>query len=102
MAKTVADVMVDVLAQAGAKRCYGVAGDTLNYFTYALRRSDLRWIHVRHEEAGAFAAGADALLTGELALCAGSCGPGGLHFINGLPRARSSARRSARPNRRAA
>ena len=84
MSKTVADVMVDVLKEAGARRCYGVAGDTLNYFTDAVRRSELRWVHVRHEEAGGFAAGADALLTGELALCAGSCGPGGLHFINGL------------------
>jgi len=84
MAKTVAEVMVEVLAQAGATRCYGVPGDTLNYFTDAVRRSDLRWVHVRHEEAGAMAAGADALLTGELALCAGSCGPGSLHFINGL------------------
>ncbi len=84
MARKVADVMVDVLVQAGAKRCYGVPGDTLNFFTDAVRRSDLRWVHVRHEEAGAMAAGADALLTDELALCAGSCGPGSLHFINGL------------------
>jgi pyruvate dehydrogenase (quinone) len=84
MTKTVADTMVEVLGQAGARRCYGVPGDTLNYFTDAVRRSDLRWVHVRHEEAGAMAAGADALLTGELALCAGSCGPGSLHFINGL------------------
>lgn len=80
----VADVIVDVLVKAGAKRCYGVPGDTLNYFTDAVRRSKLRWIHVRHEEAGGMAAGADALLTNELALCAGSCGPGSLHFINGL------------------
>src|ERR1700733_15794440 len=84
MSRTVAEVMVEVLTQAGATRCYGVPGDTLNYFTDAVRRSDLRWVHVRHEEAGAMAAGADALLTGELALCAGSCGPGSLHFINGL------------------
>ena len=84
MTHRVADVMVEVLAKAGAKRCYGVPGDTLNYFTDAVRCSDLRWLHVRHEEAGAMAAGADALLTGELALCAGSCGPGSLHFINGL------------------
>lgn len=84
MSKTVAEVMVEVLRDAGAKRCYGVPGDTLNYFTDALRKSDLRFVHVRHEEAGAFAAGADALLTDELALCAGSCGPGSLHFINGL------------------
>jgi pyruvate dehydrogenase (quinone) len=82
--KRIADVMVEVLVKSGAKRCYGVAGDTLNYFTDAIRRSDLRWIHVRHEEAGAMAAGADALLTNELALCAGSCGPGSLHFINGV------------------
>jgi pyruvate dehydrogenase (quinone) len=84
MPRTVADTMVEVLVQAGAKRCYGVPGDTLNYFTDAVRRSPLRWVHVRHEEAGAMAAGADALLTDELALCAGSCGPGSLHFINGV------------------
>lgn len=84
MSRTVADVMVETLRQAGARRCYGVPGDTLNYFTDAVRRSDIRWVHVRHEEAGGMAAGADALLTGELALCAGSCGPGSLHFINGL------------------
>ena len=84
MTRKVADVIIRVLADAGAKRCYGVPGDTLNYITDAIRRSDIRWVHVRHEEAGAFAAGADALLTGDLALCAGSCGPGGLHFINGV------------------
>jgi pyruvate dehydrogenase (quinone) len=84
MSRTVADVMVETLKQAGAQRCYGVPGDTLNYFTDAVRRSDIRWVHVRHEEAGAMAAGADALLTDQLALCAGSCGPGSLHFINGL------------------
>ena len=84
MSRTVADVVVETLAQAGAKRCYGVPGDTLNFVTDAIRRSAIRWVHVRHEEAGGFAAGADALLTDELALCAGSCGPGGLHFINGL------------------
>ena len=84
MAERVADVIVDTLMKAGASRCYGVPGDTLNYVTDAMRRKGMRWIHVRHEEAGAFAAGADALLTGELALCAGSCGPGSLHFINGV------------------
>ena len=82
--KLVADIIIETLAAAGAKRCYGVAGDTLNYVTDAIRRSDIRWVHVRHEEVGGFAAGAEAFLTGELALCAGSCGPGGLHFINGL------------------
>ena len=84
MSRTVADVMLETLKAAGATRCYGVPGDTLNYFTDAVRRSDVRWVHVRHEEAGAMAAGADAMLTGELALCAGSCGPGSLHFINGI------------------
>ncbi|CCA92229.1 ubiquinone-dependent pyruvate dehydrogenase [Novosphingobium sp. PP1Y] len=80
----VADVIVETLEQAGVRRWYGVPGDSLNHVTDAIRRSDMRWIHVRHEEAGGFAAGADALLTGELAACAGSCGPGSLHFINGL------------------
>jgi len=84
MSHTVAEIMVQVLRDAGARRCYGVPGDTLNFFTDAVRRSDIRFVHMRHEEAGGFAAGADALLTGELALCAGSCGPGSLHFINGL------------------
>lgn len=81
---TVAQVIVETLAAAGASRCYGVPGDTLNHITEAIRTSGIRWVHVRHEEAGGFAAGADALLTGELGLCAGSCGPGSLHFINGL------------------
>jgi pyruvate dehydrogenase (quinone) len=84
MAKTVAAVIVETLQAAGASRCYGIPGDTLNHVTDAIRQSDIRWVHMRHEEAGGFAAGADALLTGELALCAGSCGPGSLHFINGL------------------
>src|SRR5580693_2941195 len=84
MSRTVAEVVVETLERAGAKRCYGVPGDTLNFVTDAIRRSSIRWVHVRHEEAGGFAAGADALLTDELALCAGSCGPGSLHFINGL------------------
>lgn len=81
---TVADVIIETLEAAGARRCYGIAGDSLNYVTDAIRRSGIRWLHMRHEEAGGFAAGADALLTGELTLCAGSCGPGSLHFINGL------------------
>ena len=85
MSQTVADVIIDTLAGAGAARCYGVPGDTLNHVTDAIRRSGkIRFVHVRHEEAGGFAAGADAMLTGKLALCAGSCGPGSLHFINGL------------------
>jgi pyruvate dehydrogenase (quinone) len=85
MSKNVADLLVDVLAQAGAKRIYGVSGDSLNAITESLRAGgQLEWIHVRHEEAAAFAAGAEAHLTGELAVCAGSCGPGNLHLINGL------------------
>src|SRR5437762_3202475 len=84
MSYTVAEVIIETLANAGAKRCYGIRGDTLNYVTDAIRKSRRNWIHVRHEEAGGFAAGADALLSDQLALCAGSCGPGSLHFINGL------------------
>lgn len=81
---TVAEVIVKTLEDAGVRRCYGIPGDTLNHVTDAIRTSGIRWVHVRHEEAAGFAAGADAMLTGELAACAGSCGPGGLHFINGL------------------
>src|ERR1700744_303781 len=84
MSRTVADVIVETLEQAGVRRCYGVTGDTLTFVPDSIRRSGMRWVHVRHEEVGGFAAGADALLTGELAACAGSCGPGSLHFINGL------------------
>jgi pyruvate dehydrogenase (quinone) len=84
MSEKVADVIVSVLEEAGARRCYGVPGDTLNHLTDALHRSKIRFVHTRHEETGGFAAGADAALRGELALCAGSCGPGSLHFINGL------------------
>jgi pyruvate dehydrogenase (quinone) len=85
MAKTAADFMAETLANAGVKRIYGVVGDSLNGFTDALRRTkSIQWMHVRHEEAAAFAAGAEAHLTGELAVCAGSCGPGNLHLINGL------------------
>lgn len=82
--KTVADVVVETLQGAGVKHCWGVPGDTLNYFTDSIRRSGIEWVHVRHEEVGGFAAGAEALLSGELTACAGSCGPGSLHFINGL------------------
>lgn len=82
--KTVAEVIVETLEAAGVKHCWGVPGDTLNYVTDAIRRSSIEWVHVRHEEVGGFAAGAEALLTGDLTACAGSCGPGSLHFINGL------------------
>ncbi|MEA2741217.1 MAG: hypothetical protein QOH05_4524 [Acetobacteraceae bacterium] len=82
---TVADQMVDTLAVAGVERIYGIVGDSLNGFTDSLRRhGGIKWLHVRHEEAAAFAAGADAHVTGRLAVCAGSCGPGNLHLINGL------------------
>jgi pyruvate dehydrogenase (quinone) len=82
---TVADTIVDILEDAGVKRVYGLPGDSLNGFTDALQRAEnVTWQHVRHEEAAAFAAAADAALTGELAVCAGSCGPGNLHLINGL------------------
>ncbi len=85
MAKKVAELFTEVLAAAGVQRIYGVVGDSLNGITDSLRRrGDIDWIHTRHEEAAAFAAGAEAALTGELAVCAGSCGPGNLHLINGL------------------
>jgi pyruvate dehydrogenase (quinone) len=77
--------MVETLETAGVKRIYGLVGDSLNGFTDALRRrKSIDWLHVRHEEVAAFAAGAEAHLTGDLAVCAGSCGPGNLHLINGL------------------
>src|SRR5256714_8969264 len=83
--KRVADVFVDTLVAAGVKRIYGLVGDSLNGITDSIRpRKDLQWVPVRHEETAAFAAGAEAHLTGRLAVCAGSCGPGNLHLINGL------------------
>jgi pyruvate dehydrogenase (quinone) len=85
MSRTVAEHLVDTLVKAGVRRIYGIVGDSLNPVTDAIRRSNkIQWIHVRHEETGAFAAGAEAQLTGQLAVCAGSCGPGNLHLINGL------------------
>ncbi len=83
--KTIAALLVDTLVLAGVKRVYGVAGDSLNGITDSIRqRADIGWVSVRHEETAAFAAGAEAHLTGHLAACAGSCGPGNLHLINGL------------------
>jgi pyruvate dehydrogenase (quinone) len=83
--KKVADLLVDVLQLAGVRRIYGVSGDSLNGITESLRgHAGFDWVHVRHEETAAFAAGAEAHLTGRLAVCAGSCGPGNLHLINGL------------------
>jgi pyruvate dehydrogenase (quinone) len=83
--KTVAEQFAETLAAAGVKRIYGIVGDSLNGLTDAIRRQGrIEWLHVRHEEVAAFAAGAEAHLTGEIAVCAGSCGPGNLHLINGL------------------
>jgi pyruvate dehydrogenase (quinone) len=83
--KNLAELLVDTLVAAGVKRIYGLAGDSLNGITDAIRTDErMKWIHVRHEETAAFAAGAEAHLTGTLAVCAGSCGPGNLHLINGL------------------
>jgi pyruvate dehydrogenase (quinone) len=85
MAGNVADLIADTLTQVGVKRIYGVVGDSLNGLTEALRRrKTIDWVHVRHEEAAAFAAAGEAQITGALAVCAGSCGPGNLHLINGL------------------
>ena len=85
MAGTVAEAMVATLKASGVRRVYGIPGDSLNGFTDALRRDGgITWEHVRHEEAAGFAAAAEAAVTGELAVCAGSCGPGNLHLINGL------------------
>jgi pyruvate dehydrogenase (quinone) len=82
---TVADYLAKTLAAAGVERIWGVTGDSLNGLAFSLDRvGSIRWMHTRHEEAAAFAAGADAAATGKLAVCAGSCGPGNLHLINGL------------------
>lgn len=82
---TVAKLLVDSLSAAGVERIYGIVGDSLNGITDAIsQQTQIEWIHVRHEESAAFAAGAEAQLTGKLAVCAGSCGPGNLHLINGL------------------
>jgi pyruvate dehydrogenase (quinone) len=83
--ENVADLIAETLAQAGVERIFGVVGDSLNGLTEALRkRKNIEWVHVRHEEAAAFAAAGESQVTGELAVCAGSCGPGNLHLINGL------------------
>ena len=82
--KKVAQIIVETLQAAGVQRCYGIVGDTLNHITDAIRHSEITWVHMRHEEAGAMAAGGEALITGRLTACAGTCGPGSLHFVNGL------------------
>lgn len=82
--KTVSEILVDVLTAAGVSNCYGIIGDTLNFVGKAFQKSSINWVHTRHEEAAAFAAGAEAMITNKLTACAGSCGPGSLHLINGL------------------
>src|ERR1700728_4220377 len=84
MSKKAADIIVQTLESAGVKHCYGVVGDTLNLIAYHISKSTIEWVGMRHEEAGAFAAQGEALLTGNLTAVAGSCGPGSLHFINGI------------------
>src|SRR6202046_4897480 len=85
MKTNIAELIVRTLVQAGVRRIYGVVGDSLNGLTEALRhRPAIDWIHVGHEEVAAFAAAGEAQITGTLAVCAGSCGPGNLHLINGL------------------
>ena len=83
--RNLADLLVATLNQAGVERIFGVVGDSLNGITEAIRQDGrIRWLHTRHEEAAAFAASGEAQVTGNLAVCAGSCGPGNLHLINGL------------------
>jgi pyruvate dehydrogenase (quinone) len=84
MSKKVAEVIIDTLVAAGVEHCYGIVGDTLNAIATCISRSDIQFVHMRHEESGAFAAQAEALLMDRLTAMAGSCGPGSLHFINGL------------------
>jgi pyruvate dehydrogenase (quinone) len=84
MSKKVADIVIETLESAGVKHCYGVVGDTLNRIAYSISQSSIEWVGMRHEEAGAFAAQGAASLTGTLTAVAGSCGPGSLHFINGI------------------
>src|SRR5271163_877764 len=84
MSRTAAAYMAETLEHVGVKRIYGIVGDSFNSFTDALReRRKIDWIHVRHEEGAAFAAAGEAHVTGKLAVCAGSCGPGNLHLITG-------------------
>lgn len=84
MSKNAAQVIIEVLESAGVRHIYGVVGDTLNHVTDAISKSTIEWVHTRHEEVGAFAAGAESYMSGVLAGCAGSCGPGSLHLINGV------------------
>src|SRR3984893_29044 len=91
MGKRVADLLVETLQAAGVRTCYGIVGDTMKRIAHAIDGSQIDWVHMGREEAGAFAAAAEASLTGRLTACAGSCGPGSLHFINGLYADRGTA-----------
>src|SRR5258706_2436373 len=84
MTRRVADLLVEMLQAAGVKTCYGIVGDTMNRIAHGIDKSEIDWVHVRDEEPGAFAAAAEASFTERLTACAGTCGPGSLHFINGL------------------
>jgi pyruvate dehydrogenase (quinone) len=85
VSQTVADQIIEVLRQAGVARIYGLVGDSLNPVVDAVRRTEgIEWVHVHNEEAAALAAAAEAQITGRLAVCAGSCGPGNTHLIQGL------------------
>jgi pyruvate dehydrogenase (quinone) len=84
MGKRVAAVLVETLQAAGVERCDGIVGDTLNRIAHAIDRGAIEWVHMRHEEAGTFAASAEVLFSARLTAGAGTCGPGSLHFINGL------------------
>src|SRR5258707_12346968 len=84
MGRLVADIIVETLQNAGVKHCYGVVGDTLNFIARSLEKSEIGWVPMRHEEAGAFAAQAEAQVADRLTAVAGSCRPGSLHFINGV------------------
>jgi len=84
MSKRFADLLIETLQAAGVKRCYGIVRDTLNSIAHAIDHSEIEWVRMRYEEAGAFAAAAEAQLTGHLTACVGSCDPGSLHFVNGL------------------
>ena len=101
MAKTVADGLWEMLVAAGVRRCYGIVGDALNPVIDALRRNgSVDFVHVRHEEYGAFAAVADARLTGQPVAVCGTAGPGVVHLVNGLLDARKEARAGDRDRRR--
>jgi pyruvate dehydrogenase (quinone) len=95
MIKRVADQLVEALQPAGVKTCYGIVGDRLNRIAHVIDRSEIDWVHMRHEKAGAFAASAEALLTGRLTACAGTCAPGSLHLTTVSMRPIAIAHRSS-------